>query len=89
MGAAYRSYPEMFYSGALTVSIMDDMYKSGSGATSCPIGRWMTVGAPAAGTAIFTHVPFGFPYGLLQHDMVEQFLVYFFAQSAHANTRGT
>merc|ERR1712166_668366 len=47
------------------------------------------VGSPSAGTAPFTHVPFGFPFGLLQHDMVERFLLYFFTQSAHANTRGT
>ena len=27
--------------------------------------------------------------GLLQHDYIEQFLVFFFAVSAHAQTRGT
>ena len=47
------------------------------------------MGSPSAGTAIFTHVPLGFPFGLLQHDMVERFLLYFFTQSAHANSRGT
>ena len=89
MGAAYRSYPEVFFSGALTEQQMDDMYKSGAGLTSCEIGRWMCMGSPSAGDAVFTHVPFGFPHGLLQHDMVERFLLYFFTQSAHANTRGT
>ena len=89
MGCAYRSYPEEFMSGALTEQQADDMYKSGIGLTNCEIGRWMTMGAPAAGTAIFTHVPFGFPFGLLQHDMVERFLLYFFTQSAHGNSRGT
>ena len=79
----------MFFSGALTEQQVDDMYRSGLGVTKCAIGRWMSVGAPAAGLAIFTHVPFGFPHGLLQHDMVDRFLLYFFAQSAHANTRGT
>jgi hypothetical protein len=38
---------------------------------------------------LLSSVPFGFPHGLLQHDMVERFLLYFFTQSAHANTRGT
>ena len=89
MSATYRSYPEVFFSGALTEQQMDDMYRSGQGLTSCPVGRWMCVGSPAAGMNPFTHVPFGFPYGLLQHDMVERFLLYFFTQSAHANTRGT
>ena len=36
---------------------------------------WLTFGCPGN--------------GLLQHDMVERFLLYFFTQSAHANTRGT
>lgn len=31
----------------------------------------------------------GWGYGLLQHDYVEQFLVFTFAVSAHAQTRGT
>ena len=79
----------MFFSGALSEQQMDDMYKSGLGVTKCAVGRWLSVGAPASGLAIFTHVPFGFPHGLLQHDMVDRFLLYFFAQSAHANTRGT
>ena len=29
------------------------------------------------------------PYGLLVHDMTERFLLHFFTQSAHTNTRGT
>ena len=36
-----------------------------------------------------TDVPQGLPYGLLVHDMVERFLLHFFTQSAHTNTRGT
>ena len=38
---------------------------------------------------MFVHIPQGFPYGLLVHDMVERFLLYFFTHSAHTNTRGT
>ena len=90
MSALYRSMPEVFFSGALTEQQMDDMYKSGLGVTDCEnTGRWLCVGSPSAGIAPFTHVPFGFPHGLLQHDMVQRFLLYFFTQSAHANTRGT
>ena len=89
MSAVYRSYPELFFSGALTAVQMDAMLRSGQGRTICPIGRWMAVGSPAAGLNPFTHVPFGFPFGLLQHDHVEPFLLYLFTQSAHAHTRGT
>jgi len=88
MGAEYRSFPEMFFSGALTEQQTDDMYKSGQGMDSCPIKWWLSMGAPAAGVAIFNHVPFGFPHGLLQHDMVERFLLYFFTMSAHGSSRG-
>jgi hypothetical protein len=31
----------------------------------------------------------GLAYGLLQHDMIERFLLHFFAVSAHGYTRGT
>lgn len=48
------------------------------------------MGVPAGGGhRMFVHTPQGFPYGLLQHDMVERFLLYFFTHSAHTNTRGT
>ena len=88
MGAEYRSYPELFFSGALTEQQTDDMYRSGQGLTTCPIGWWMSMGMPSAGVNFFNHVPFGFPHGLLQHDMVERFLLYFFSISAHGASRG-
>ena len=82
-------YPEMFFSGALTEQQADDMYKSGQGSpTNCTDGWWLSMGTPAAGPNFFTHVPFGFPHGLLQHDMVERFLLHFFTQSAHGSSRG-
>ena len=89
MGNTYRSYPELFFSGALSEKQVDDMYKSGLGLTTCPIGRWLQTGTPAAGPNLFSHVVHGLPHGLLQHDMVERFLLHFFTQSAHANARGT
>ena len=67
MSALYRSMPEVFFSGALTEQQTDDMYRSGLGITNCTLsGRWLCVGSPSSGTAPFTHVPFGFPHGLLQ-----------------------
>ena len=44
--------------------------------------------APPA-KSISTRSPFGLAYALLQHDMIERFLVHFYAMSAHAYTRGT
>jgi hypothetical protein len=38
---------------------------------------------------MFVHIPQGLPFGLLQHDMIDRFLLYFFTQSAHCATRGT
>ena len=93
MGCNFRSYSEMFYSGALTYEQTDAMYTAGLGLTTCEVGRWLTMGSPSGGgdghALIFTHIPQGLPFGLLQHDMVERFLLYFFTQSAHAATRGT
>ena len=92
-GCSFRAYPEMFYSGALTAEQTDAMYISGQGATTCfnNTGRWLTDGSPSSrsGNLIFSHIPQGLPFGLLVHDFVERFLLYFFHQSAHANTRGT
>jgi hypothetical protein len=58
MSALYRSMPEIFFSGALTEQQTDDMYKSGLGLTNCTTGRWMCIGSPSSGTAIFTHGTF-------------------------------
>jgi hypothetical protein len=86
----FRAYPEMFHSGALTAEQTDAMYISGQGRTTCAVGRWLSDGSPSSGDGlIFVHTPQGLPFGLLVHDMVERFLLYFFHQSAHANTRGT
>ena len=81
----------MFYSGALTAEQTDAMYTSGQGVTNCSnAGRWLADGSPSSGGGlIFTHIPQGMPFGLLVHDFVERFLLYFFHQSAHAQTRGT
>ena len=68
---------------------MDDMYKLGQGATTCPSARWINLGTGCAGLPIFTHTVMGLGYGLLQHDMVDRFLLHYFTQSAHGSARGT
>ena len=76
MMTTFRGYSEIFYSGALSQQQTEDIYRMGLGLTNCSssttgIGRFLTVGSPASGTNIFTHIPFGFPFGLLAADMVE------------------
>ena len=89
-GCPFRAYPEMFYSGALSEEQTEAIYTSGLGLTNCSTGRFLGVGSPAGGgRRLFSHVPQGWPYGLLVHDIVERFLLHFFTQSAHTNTRGT
>ena len=89
-GCSFRAWPETFYSGALTVEQTDAVYTQGMGLTSCNSGRFLSLGVPSGGNGrMFVHIPQGFPYGLLVHDMVERFLLYFFTHSAHTNTRGT
>ena len=88
-GCSFRAWPETFYSGALTAEQTDAIYTQGAGLTTCDSGRFLSLGVPSGGTRMFVHIPQGFPYGLLVHDMVERFLLYFFTHSAHTNTRGT
>ena len=74
-----RTYPEAFYSGVLpadAVSDIVDWAAKNDGVFTVP-RQWCT----------FTS--HGWGYGLLQHDYIEQFLVFTFAVSAHAQTRGT
>ena len=52
--------------------------------------RSLILGSPSPdGTSIAATATNGLAYGLLQHDMVEPFLLHFFAMSAHAYTRGS
>jgi len=74
-----RTYPEVFYSGLLPRDAVADLVAYGSqvdGVFTAP-QQWCTFNS------------MGWGYGLLQHDYVEQFLVFTFAVSAHAQTRGT
>jgi len=66
-------YPEMMYSAQLSREQVDDIYSMGAGAVDCTGvrncsdgWRFIQVGAPAGGSLIFTHIPFGLAYGLLE-----------------------
>jgi len=82
---AYRAYPELCYSGALSSEQVDDIYMC----MAQGVNRSLTLGIPAFGSSISLRAPFGLAFALLQHDFVERFLLHFFAVSAHGYTRGS
>ena len=95
-GLHFRTIPEMFYSAALRDDQIGEMYRMGAGAVDCAGARgcpnsakFLSVGCPAGGSLIFTHIPFGLAYGLLLADMPEEFLLHYFASTAHSYTRGS
>ena len=89
---SFRGFAEMFHSGALTSSQVADIYKAASGAAACGQARFLTMGSPSLGdgkASLSSPSSYGLGFGLLQHDMVERFLLHHFTMSAHAYTRGT
>ena len=91
---SFRGHAEMMHSGALTARQVADIYHAASG-SSCG-NRTLVLGSPAVGGAdistrsqISTPSCYGLGHGLLQADLVEPFLLHFFALSAHSYTRGT
>jgi hypothetical protein len=85
-----RSYPELFYAGVLTRQQVDDIYETLTTSNNSHYGtRPMTMGCAGYNNKQVTFWAYGIPYGLLQHDMVERFLLHYFAMSAHTYTRGT
>ena len=95
-GLHFRTIPEMFYSAALRDDQIGEMYRLGAGAVDCAGARgcpnsakFLSVGCPAGGSLIFTPIPFGLAYGLLLADMPDEFLLHYFASTAHSYTRGS
>ena len=85
-----RSYPELFYSGVLTKEQVDTIYETLTTSNNTKYGtRPMTLGCCGYNNKQVTFWAYGLPYGLLQHDMIERFLLHYFAMSAHTYTRGT
>lgn len=85
-----RSYPELFYSGVLSRQQVDDIYETLTTSNNSEYGtRPMTLGCAGYNNKQVTFYAYGIPYGLLQHDMVERFLLHYFAMSAHTYTRGS
>ena len=84
MAHPHRGYPQLLYSGVLTAAQVDDIFNYMGN-----VNRSLTLGVPGWGTTISTRAPFGMAFALLQNDMIERFLLHFYAVSAHAHTRGT
>ena len=74
---SFRGYAELLFSGALTAQQAAEVYTAASSSSCGP--RLLVLGSPALdGAAISTPTAYGLAYGLLQHDMVEKFLLHFF-----------
>jgi len=85
-----RAYPELFYSGVLTRDEVDDIYETLTTSNNSKyVTRPMTLGCAGYNSKQVTFWAYGIAYGLLQHDMVERFLLHYFSMSAHTYTRGT
>ena len=84
----FRAVPEMLYSGILSRQQVDDIYMYHAHSQTGTY-RPMTMGCTGYNNKQTTYIAYGMAYGLLQHDMVERFLLHFFAMAAHTYTRGT
>ena len=78
---AYIGYPQMMYSGVLSRDQVDSIYKCMAAGVNGS-NRSMTAGVPGWLGHISLRSPFGLAFALLQHDMVERFLLHFYAVSA-------
>lgn len=70
---AFRAYPEMLYSGALTARQVDDIYLDQQmGNKSDAPTRPMTLGCVGYNNKQTTYTQYGMGYGLLGADMIER-----------------
>ena len=94
MQASFRGFAELLWSGVLTPAQTAEIYAAASGGSACGATRFLTLGSPGLADApdkasLSSPTSYGFGYGLLLADMVEQFLLHYFTMSAHGYTRGT
>jgi len=82
-GEISRCYNEMLYSGCLTKNMVKTIirYQSKHG------GRWL--GLPGRRGSMDGFTSYEYAYGLLQHDLIREFLLFYYAHMAHIYTRGT
>ena len=82
-GEISRCYNEMLHSGCLSRDMVETIirYQSKFG------GRWL--GLPGKRGSMDGFTSYEYAYGLLQHDLLKEFLLFYFAHMAHIYTRGT
>ena len=82
-GEISRSYNEMMHSGCLTREMVETIvrYQSKFG------GRWL--GLPGKKGSMDGFTSYEYAYGLLQHDLLKEFLLFYYSHMAHIYTRGT
>lgn len=94
---AYRSYVEMLHSGVLSKEIVEMIvrYKARHGGSFLGIPGttwwpWESTRTQSTMVKFFWgFIVYGHGYGLIQHDMIREFLLFYFAHMAHIHTRGT
>jgi hypothetical protein len=92
---SWRTYSEALYSGAILRSELEDILawhklKPTQRGSSLKAGALAgSGGALINGDQLMTFTGHGWAYGLLQHDLIEDFLLLFYTTSAHAYTRGS
>lgn len=86
----FRGYNELMFAGVLSTRQADDVFRHLTYGNESALGtRPMTLGCTGYNNKCATYVAYGMAYGLLQHDMVERFLLHYFALSSFTYTRGT
>ena len=80
----FRGFPELMYAGVLTWNETNDLFLHLSyGNATGMYTRPMTLGCSGYNNKQTTYTAYGMAYGLLVADMVERFLLHYFAMSAH------
>lgn len=93
LDAPYRSRPESFDDNRVWSEIMHSgmMRKETIDLMLAYLAehRGMTLGIFGNRRSVVAFQCYGEAYGLLQHDMIHEFLLFFYAHAAHMHTRGT
>jgi hypothetical protein len=83
---SYRAYMEMLFSGNLTKEQVEMVVKSRAAHGEIILGIPAAYGYKHGLEGFLTY---GHGYGLLQHDLVREYLLTLYSMMAHHNTRGT
>jgi hypothetical protein len=78
-----RIYAEMLHSGILTKNMVKTI------AASQSANGERILGLLRNGKSLSGFVVYGYAYGLLQHDFIREFLLFYYAHMAHIYSRGT